>query len=97
VLEERRAFAHKRAGVIAASAELQERELIKLSGLATALADALRRRGVAEPAASLTAQAGIAVFHVAFARWVEEGNILALPDVIQDSLDELRAVTAASR
>jgi AcrR family transcriptional regulator len=94
VLEERRAFAHKRARVIAASAELQERELIKLASLATALAGALRRRGVAEPTASLTAQAGIAVFHVAFARWVDEGNDLALPEVIADSLNELRAVTA---
>src|SRR6201995_5420742 len=65
LLEGRRAFAVKRAGVIAASAELQERELIKLASLAAALADALGRRGVAEPTASLTAQAGIAVFHVA--------------------------------
>ena len=97
VLEERRAFAHKRAAVIAASAELQERELIKLASLATALAQALRRRGVAEPAASLTAQAGIAVFHVAFARWVGDGHELALPEVIRDSLDELRAVTAGPR
>ena len=35
-------------------------ELIKLASLAAALADALRRRGVDEPAASLTAEAGIA-------------------------------------
>ncbi len=96
-LQERRAFALKRAGVIAASAELQERELIKLASLAAALADALRRRGVAEPTASLTAQAGIAVFHVAFARWVEEANEAGLPEVIRDSLDELRAVTAGTR
>jgi AcrR family transcriptional regulator len=96
-LQERRTFALKRAGVIAASAELQERELIKLATLGEALSDALRRRGVAEPAASLTAQAGIAVFHVAFARWVEKGNELELPDVIRDSLDALRAVTAPAR
>jgi AcrR family transcriptional regulator len=97
ILQERRAFSHKRQRVIAASAELRERELIKLATLGAALGDALRRRGVAEPAASLTAQAGIAVFHVAFERWVDEGNDLELPDVIRDSLNELRAVTAASR
>ncbi len=95
-LQERRAFAVKRSGVIAASAELQERELIKLSTLATALAEALRMRGVVEPAASLTAQAGIAVFHVAFARWVGDAGELGLPDVIRDSLEELKAVTAGS-
>jgi AcrR family transcriptional regulator len=96
ILEERRAFAFKRAGVIAASAELQERELIKLASLATALSDALRRRGVTEPTASLTAQAGIAVFHVAFARWVDGGDEPGLPEVIRDSLDQLRAVTAGA-
>jgi hypothetical protein len=50
---------------------------------------------VAEPTASLSAQAGIAVFHVAFARWVDEGNERTLPEVIRESLDALRAVTAA--
>ena len=94
MLQERRAFAQQRQAVIAANAELQERELIKLAALAAALADALRRRGVREPAASLTAEAGIAVFRVAFERWVEESNQRDLPRLIRESLDELRAVTA---
>ncbi len=51
---------------------------------------------MAEPAASLTAEAGIAVFRVAFEGWVDEGNERGLPQVIRDSLDELRAVTAGS-
>ena len=97
MLQQRRDVRPQRQAVIAASAELQERELIKLASLAAALADALRRRGVAEPTASLTAEAGIAVFHVAFARWVDEGNELGLPEVIRDSLDQLRAVTAGAR
>jgi hypothetical protein len=82
--------------VIAASAELRERELIKLASLAAALADALRRRGVSDPAASLTAEAGIAVFRVAFERWLEEGNQKDLPRVIRESLDELKAVTSGA-
>jgi AcrR family transcriptional regulator len=94
VLQERRAYAQQRQAVIAANAELRERELIKLAALAGALADALRRRGVREPAASLTAEAGIAVFRVAFERWVEESNHRDLPRLIRESLDELRAVTA---
>ena len=81
--------------IIAASDELRERELIKLASLATALADALRRRGVADPAASLTAEAGIAVFRVAFERWTEESGQQDLPRLIRESLDELRVVTAA--
>jgi AcrR family transcriptional regulator len=97
VLQERREFARQRQAVIAANAELQERELIKLSSLASALADALRRRGVTGPAASLTAEAGIAVFKVAFERWANESNQRDLPQLIRASLDELKVVTAGTR
>ena len=43
VLQERRDYARQRQAIIAANAELQERELIKLASLAAAIADALRR------------------------------------------------------
>jgi AcrR family transcriptional regulator len=94
LLQEHRERARRRQAVIAANTELQERELIKLASLASALADALRRRGVTGPAASLTAQAGIAVFKVAFERWVDESKPRDLPRLIRQSLEELRAVTA---
>jgi AcrR family transcriptional regulator len=70
MLQERRDFARRRQAVITANAALQERELIKLASLGTALAEALRRRGVPDPAASLAAETGIAVFKVAFEQWV---------------------------
>jgi AcrR family transcriptional regulator len=94
VIQEGRELARQRQAIIAASAELQERELIKLASLASALAEALRRRGVHDPAASLTAEAGIAVFKVAFERWVEDTDRQDLPRLIRESLDELTAVTA---
>jgi AcrR family transcriptional regulator len=97
LLEKRRAFSWQRQAVIAANPELQERELIKLATLATALADTLRRRGVAEPAASLVAEAGIAVFKVAFGRWHDEANRQDFPQLIRASLDELKALTADVR
>ena len=86
----------RRQTIIAANAELQERELIKLAALSAALAEALRRRGVAEPAAGLAAEAGIAVFRISFARWIAgpEGGELRL--LIRDSFEQLRAVTAGS-
>jgi AcrR family transcriptional regulator len=96
MFEERREFAARRQQIIAANPELQERELIKLASLAAAVADALRRRGVGDPAAILTAEAGIAVFRVAFQRWVEQANRQDLRRLIRDSLEELRAVTATS-
>jgi AcrR family transcriptional regulator len=96
LLQERREFARRRQAIIAANAELQERELIKLATLASAVADALRRRGVGDPAASLTAEAGIAVFRVAFERWINEADERALSRHTREALAELRAVTAAS-
>ncbi len=94
VLGERRESARQRQTVIAANAELRERELIKLASLATALAGALRARGVRDPTAGLAAEAGIAVFKIAFERWVDESNQHDLPLLMRESLDELRAVTA---
>ncbi|RKH02535.1 TetR/AcrR family transcriptional regulator [Corallococcus sp. CA053C] len=96
VFKERRDYARARQGLIVAHAELRERELIKLADLASAAADALRGRGVTEPAASLTAEAGIAVFKVAFERWVEDPKSQDLSQHLRSTLDELRAVTAST-
>ena len=57
----------RRSAIIAAHPDLRERELVKLATVAAAVADALRRRGVTDPAAALTAEAGLAVFRIAFA------------------------------
>jgi len=96
VLQERQAFAFQRRSIIAANAELQERELIKLASLAAAIADSLRGRGVPEPAASLTAEAGIAVFKIAFERWPEDPGERTLTELMRDSLDQLKTVTAGA-
>ena len=94
LLQERREYSRQRQAIIAANAELQERELIKLASLAAALAGTLRRRGIADPAASLAAEAGIAVFRIAFERWINETSQADSPKLIRESLDELKAVTA---
>jgi len=97
LLQERREFARQRQTIIAANPELQERELIKLASLAAATAAALRQRGVRDPAASLTAEAGIAVFKVAFERWINDTSRRELPQLIRESLEELKTVTAGRR
>jgi len=94
LLQERRDYARQRQAVIAANVELQERELIKLASLASAIAGTLRQRGVRDLAASLTAEAGIAVFRIAFERWINETSQRDFPQLIRESLDELKAVTA---
>ena len=91
VLQERRAFAVRRHAVIAATPNLQERELIKMASLAAALAGALHRRGVTEPAASLTAETGIAVLRVAFEQWVNGSRNRLLTRWLEESMQELQS------
>ena len=79
---------------MSANTELRERELIKLAAFAGAVADALRDRGIPEPAASLAAETGVAVFKVAFARWVSEPGQPDLPGIFRESMAELRGVIA---
>jgi hypothetical protein len=57
------------------------------------MADALRRRGVGDATADLLAQTGVAVFKVAFERWLDDPADRPLPDLIGESLAELRSAT----
>jgi len=88
-------FARMRAKIIEANPELQERELIKLQNLAGAIKAALIERGVSANAAILASQMGVTVFHVAFAHWVAQDDPTAFRRLMDESLDELRSVTAA--
>ncbi|MBL1104256.1 TetR family transcriptional regulator [Streptomyces sp. 5-8] len=94
VFADRRAFARTRHAVITANAELRERELIKLASLSAALADTLRRRGVTEPAASLAAEAAVAVFKIGFERWIEAAEERDMVQLVREALTEFKAVAA---
>jgi AcrR family transcriptional regulator len=90
------AFAARRQAILAANPELQERELIKLAKMAEAVAAALRARGIAEPAATLAAEAGLAVFKVAYQRWADSDGTQTLRQMLAESRAALKAVTAGS-
>jgi hypothetical protein len=60
-----------------------------------AIAGALRRRGVPEPAASLVAGMGMLAFRMAFRRWLEPGNDRGYADLARQALQELRTAAAA--
>ena len=94
VMQENPERVRLRDAIVSGHAELRERELIKLAALAAAVASALRDRGVPEPAASLAAETGMAVFKVAFARWVSEPGEPDLPGMIRESMADLRGVLA---
>lgn len=89
-LQPRRDDQLRRAHIIAAHPELQERELIKLASWSAAVEDALRQRGMTVPAAKVAAEVGMAVFRVAFRRWTGNGAA-DLPSLVHEALEDLRA------
>jgi AcrR family transcriptional regulator len=95
MFEPRHSYSRVRFRVIDANPELQERELIKLQRLAGSIQAALIERGVPTQTAILAAQMGVTVFHVAFAEWIAQDDPTAFLALIDESLEELRAVTAA--
>jgi len=93
--EEVREFAGPRHRVIASSRELRERELIKASSLAAAMARALRARGLDETAASLAGLTGTTVMHVAFEQWVDDPGRRPFKQIAREALARLRAIATA--
>src|SRR4051794_6388000 len=94
LLGQHRDFSRQRQQVIAANAELRERELTKMATLAAAIAESLHRRGVAEPHASLAAETGIAVLRGAFERWGAGPEGHDLPYFMRESFAQLRQLAA---
>jgi len=94
--DERRSYSRMRQSVIDQNPALRERELHKLAGLATTVAEALRARGIGEPAASLAAESGATVFGIAFSQWIREGEVRSLRDITSDVLRELLNLAGAA-
>ncbi len=87
--DEQRDFSRRRQRVIGANRALKERELFKLAGLTTAVAEAMRGRGVPEPTASIAAESTVGVFGVAFAAWIGPGETRSLDELERVGLDAL--------
>ena len=86
-------FSRRRRDLFAATPELQERELLKLGALATAIAKALGKRGVPEPSARLTAEIGIAVFKTAYEAWITRSDARGYADYVRETFTRLREIT----
>ena len=89
-------YARIRRDLIASSPELQERDLIKMTALASAIAEALLQRHVPPRAATLTAQAAVAVFSIAYGDWVDNGTE-DFGTLMQRSLAEFRLAVGDTR
>jgi AcrR family transcriptional regulator len=81
----------QRQRVVASSAELRERELIKMEALTVAVAGALREREVDSLTATLVAQVGIAAFMTSFQQWTEAEEPRDLASIMDDALRRIRA------
>jgi hypothetical protein len=76
-----RETARARQTIIAANPQLRERELTTFAALSAALAEALRARGLPDPAGT-------------FERWIDDTNDRDLPELIRETLEELQALSA---
>ena len=82
---------------IAASAELQERDALKSVGLAAAMTDALKARGVPDPIAQLAGEMGVLAFKRGYSQWLEADHDAegGLAPYTAAALQDLRAATAS--
>ena len=94
LMRDRRALARERQRLVLAHADLRERELIKRATLTAALTNSLRQRGVPEPAASLAADMGIAVFYIGFVRWLDDPAEREFVDIVREGFDHIKAVAS---
>ncbi|QMU74563.1 TetR/AcrR family transcriptional regulator [Streptacidiphilus sp. PB12-B1b] len=82
---------------VEANEELQTRQALKSVGMATAMVDALKRRGVAEPTAQVAAELGVLAFKLGYARWTDPARDQdpgRLATLTRAAFDELRAAAA---
>ncbi len=96
VFQERYKLVRLRQAVIAANPELQEREMLKRAALASAMADALRSRGVTDLTATLAAEVGFIAFKTAYNRWVSEPVEQDLSQLIRASFEQLKSIVAGT-
>ena len=83
-------LARARQALIDSSADLQERDLMKMASMTAAVADALAGRGVPRRDAIFAAQAATTVFTTAVDEWIREPGT-GLAASIGDALNDLRA------
>lgn len=92
--EDRREFSARLRTVIGAHAELRERAALKRTALADGIADALRKRGVADPVAGIAAELGIRAFYTAYGQWADPADHQGFADLVRQAFDELRGAIA---
>lgn len=91
---ERREVVARRQAVIAANPELQERDALKNLALSASITDALRRRGVPDLTARVTAELAAVASMIALERWIEPDEAADFSTIVRHVLDEVSAASA---
>lgn len=80
-----------RQRVVSSSAELRERELIKMDALATAMGGALHERGAEHLTADVVAQVGVVAYRTAFQQWADADEPQDFRAILDEVLQRIRA------
>ena len=96
MVEINQSFNQSRQRLIAQTPALQERVLTKTASVTNALAEALRRRGVGELQATLTAQVGMAAFNYAATAWLGDPDP-GLHEHLNKAFGEVRRLSKTIR
>ena len=88
---DRHELAARRLAIMAANIQLRERELLKEARLASAVADALRERGVDDTTARLAAQICLLALSTAYANWAASDNRRPFSEIALMALRDLQA------
>jgi AcrR family transcriptional regulator len=91
---EGREIGPQRQAIIAANPQLQEREALKLVGLAAAMTEALKARGTQDPTAYLAGGIGLLSLGRAYARWIGSTNEQDFAELAREALTELQTASA---
>jgi len=86
-----RALGPRVEAAISTSTELQERAVLKRVGMASAMAEALRERGVDDTVAVMAAELGVLSFKVSFEEWTSDGNEADLTDLAAAALQRFQS------
>jgi AcrR family transcriptional regulator len=92
--QDRRDLAPQRIAVVASNPEFRERELLKRRGITTAIAAALRARGVEEAAATVAAELATLAFAQTVDIWAEPDNTEQFSVIASRVLRALHAAAA---
>ncbi|GAA2509123.1 TetR/AcrR family transcriptional regulator [Winogradskya humida] len=92
---DRRDLAPRRLAVVASSPEFRERELLKRLDITTAVAAALRSRGLSDPSATVAAELATLTFTRTITIWADPANTEEFSPIARRVLRELH--TAATQ